>query len=188
MSEGIDEFSACVTVIVNRFFRQQGSRLPGPEDVLRLAVNLRTLIEERGLPRPLGRSELGQPGEMSAQECEPLVARAVIGLAAADWAPLARQMVKACFYPEFKVCRDSFRELASDGTCRRQELSRARSRVSGSHCIDCPHWTSLSPEIHRRYLTEQWRTDPEEFDAHRDVFLPEDFRALRRWLHARARA
>jgi hypothetical protein len=36
-------------------------------------------------------------------------------------------------------------------------------------------------------LAHEWRAGAEELARHRDVFLPEDFRALRRWLHARAR-
>ena len=101
----------------------------------------------------------------------------------------ARQLVKACFYPEFKTCRDSFREVSPDGTCRRQELARARVRVSGSHCVDCPHWVALTPDQHVRFLTRAWQPGrAAEFTAHRDVFLPEDFRALRRFLHGLARA
>jgi hypothetical protein len=101
----------------------------------------------------------------------------------------ARQLVKACFYPEFKTCRDSFREVSPDGTCRRQELARALKRVSGAHCVDCPHWVALTPEQHGRFLARAWQpAGAADFAAHRDVFLPEDFRALRRFLHALARA
>ena len=99
-----------------------------------------------------------------------------------------QQLVKACFYPEFTVCRDSFRELTKDGGCRRQELDRVRGRVSGAHCVDCPHWVGLTPEAHEKFLTSAWRAEGAgEWAGNRGVFLPEDFRTLRRWLHARMR-
>jgi hypothetical protein len=98
------------------------------------------------------------------------------------------QLVKACFYPEFTVCRDSFREVAKDGSCRRQELARVRQRVSGTHCVDCPHWVALTPAGHGELLQREWRSEPGILEDNCGVFLPEDFRELRRWLHARARA
>jgi hypothetical protein len=125
---------------------------------------------------------------MSEEECAPLVARVVAGVEGdALLAEAARQLVKACFYPEFKVCRDSFREVARDGACRRQQLARVRGRISGTHCVDCPHWVALEPAEHVRFVTAEWRMDPADFTAHREVFLPEDFRELRRWLYAAAR-
>jgi hypothetical protein len=124
---------------------------------------------------------------MSEQEFAPLVAQVIAGCEEALLADAARQLVKACFYPEFKVCRDSFREVTRDGVCRRQQLERVRSRISGTHCVDCPHWIALPPEGHQDYLRSEWHGSPEMFDAHRSVFLPEDFRALRRWLHHTAR-
>jgi len=79
-------------------------------------------------------------------------------------------------------------EVAKDGGCRRQELARVLGRVSGAHCVDCPHWVALETEAHEKYLIREWKSDPAEFVRHHAAFLPEDFRALRRWLHARARA
>jgi hypothetical protein len=114
---------------------------------------------------------------MAEEECALLIARVMAGLAGPRLAEAARQLVKACFYPEFKTCRDSFREVAADGSCRRQELARVRGRISGAHCVDCPHWVALTPAQHIAYLTHEWRGDAAEFSAHRDVFLPEDFRA-----------
>ena len=117
----------------------------------------------------------------------PLVARVIAGSDEPLLAEAARHLVKACFYPEFKVCRDSFREVTADGSCRRQELERVRGRVSGTHCVDCPHWVALEPEAHSEFLAREWRAQPALLMEHRDIFLPEDFRALRRWLHAAAR-
>ena len=174
--------------MVARFFTQN-QRTPPPEAERKaLGARLWAIVTERGLPRPLRPAERGEPGEMSDEESAPLVAR-VVG---AEHDPLlltvVRQWVKACFYPEFKTCRDSFREVSPDGACRRQELGRVRGRVSGSHCVDCPYWVELTPEQHEKYLAREWRSGAAEFAAHREVFLPEDFRALRRWLHAKARS
>ena len=146
-----------------------------------------SLIAERGLPRALTPAEQGEPGELSEEECAPLVARALGGANDLLLATAARQLVKACFHPEFKKCRDSFREVSPDGSCRRQDLGRVLRRVSGAHCVDCPHWVALTPVQHEKYLAREWRAGGKEFAAHQAVFLPEDFRALRCWLHARAR-
>ncbi len=100
----------------------------------------------------------------------------------------ARQLLKACLNPEFRQCRDSYREVV-DGVCRRQELARTRGRLSGAHCVDCPYWVALRPEQHAALLAREWLAgDLEEFAAHHEIFLPEDFRALRvfLWRHARA--
>jgi hypothetical protein len=187
MEPGLGEFQRLVVAVLARFFAQRSRPwLPGQGE--RFARQLGELIAERGLPRALREDEVGAPGSMSEQECAPLVARVVAGLDEPMFVEAAKQLVKACFYPEFKVCRDSFREVTREGACRRQELERVRSRISGTHCVDCPHWVSLSPVEHARFLRQEWRGAATVFDAHRDVFLPEDFRDLRRWLRAAARA
>lgn len=186
--EHSDQFERIVSAVVGRFFAQNGRPPPTAAQLVRFAAQLRALIDERGLPRPLGPDECGAPGGMADEECTALVARVVAGVEGeALLAETARQLVKACFYPEFTVCRDSFREVARDGACRRQQLERVRGRISGSHCVDCPHWVALEPGEHVRFLTTEWRTDPAGFTAHREIFLPEDFRAFRRWLYAAAR-
>ena len=181
-----DEFHSLVTALLTRFCEQLSHVVSAPQ-LSRFAAQLAELIAERGLPRGLSADELGAPGGMSEQECAPLVARVTAGLEDPVLADAARQLVKACFYPEFKVCRDSFREVARDGVCRRQEIGRARTRISGSHCVDCPHWVGLTPDAHVTYLQQEWRGDPAEFGIHRSIFLPEDFRTLRRWLYRAAR-
>ena len=181
-----DEFQRLVTAVVARFFAQKSRPAPAPQ-IARFARELQALVAERGLPRPLAEDERGAPGGMAEEVCAPLVARVIAGSDAPLLAEAARQLVKACFYPEFKVCRDSFREVTADGSCRRQELERVRGRVSGTHCVDCPHWVALEPEAHRELLQREWRAAPALLAGHWDIFLPEDFRALRSWLHAAAR-
>lgn len=182
------QFQRLVTAIVARYLAQTGQGPRPAGELERLAAQLHRLVVERGLPPPLPPGDPGTPGGMAEEECAPLVARVLEGIDAAPLADAARQLVKACFYPEFRNCRDSFREVARDGTCRRQELARVRGRISGAHCVDCPHWIALDPAQHAAYLRHEWRREPETLAQHPEVFLPEDFRALRRWLHAAARS
>jgi hypothetical protein len=181
------EFGRCVQTVAERFLAQNG-RPAAPAETARVARQLAALVAERWLPRPLAAGETGGPGGMPEAECASLAARVAAGTTEPLLAELARQLVKACFYPEFTVCRDSFRERARDGSCRRQELARVRGRVSGAHCVDCPHWVRSAPAEHAGWLGAQWLAGPAALAVDRGVYLPEDFRALRLWLHAAARA
>jgi hypothetical protein len=169
------EFSLLVEAVLARFLAQNGRAGLTTEEGRAVGRRLGAVVAERGWPRALADGECGAPGGMSEAGDE--------GLANA-----VKQLVKACLYPEFTVCRESYREAAGDGGCKRQELARVRGRVSGTHCVDCPHWVALTPEQHGAMLARAWRVGGAEALAeNRGVFLPEDFRALRRWLHARAR-
>ncbi len=187
MDETAAEFERLVVTVLTRFLRQNAQVLPADDEMAGLAARLWSVVGERGLPTPLAPEERGAPGGMTEAECAPVVARVQGPLPGGGLRDAVRQLVKACFYPEFKVCRDSFREVAPDGACRRQERERARLRLSGSHCVDCPHWVELGADAHEAFLAGEWKGDVKEFSASRAVFLPEDFRALRQWLHARAR-
>ncbi|HVU34422.1 MAG TPA: hypothetical protein VHE61_13385 [Opitutaceae bacterium] len=187
MATDAAEFGEIVTVVLRRFFAQNGRPPPEPAALAGFAANLWKVVRGHGLPRPLGPGESGRPGEMTDEECTPLVAGVVGNATDPLLVTAARQLVKACLYPEFRNCRNSFREVAADGTCRRQEPGRLLGRVSGSHCVDCPHWIALTPEQHERFLAHHWRAGAADFAAHRDVALPEDFRALRHWVHAASR-
>ena len=191
MPDAGSTFAHLVDAILARYFRQNGLPGPSPAEITAAATGLWSLVGARGLPRRLGPAERGAPGEMSEAEVAPLLEQALGGVTPAArvaLAPPVKQLVKACFYPEVKACRESFRAVAPDGSCQRQELARTRGRVSGAHCVDCPHWVALTPEQHFKYLAREWRpAGAGELAAHRDVFLPEDFRALRRFLQACAR-
>lgn len=180
------EFECLVAALLDRFAAQNG-RTVDAADRERVARQLGQVVAARGLPRALRVGERGEAGGMSEEVCAPLVARVMAEVTDAWLADPVRQLVKACFYPEFLDCRDSFREVAKDGSCRRQELARARGRISGTHCVDCPHWVSLAPAEHEAMLAREWRGDPTVWAEHREVFLPEDFRALRVWMWTAAR-
>jgi hypothetical protein len=177
------EFAALVHPVLERFFLQTGRPAPAAVSLAEFVARLWQLVTEHGVPPPLPPGERGEPGEMPAAEVAPLIERLLSGLSAEEQVALAtpaRQLVKACLQGDFKTCRDSFREVSPDGSCRRQELSRVRERISGTHCVDCPYWLSLTPGQHARFLAREWRSGaPEEFAAQQAIFLPEDYRALR---------
>jgi len=187
MSERDEDFQRLVSGVIARFFTQNSRPVPTSAELSRFSAQLSQLVAQRGLPRPLRAEECGAPGGMSEHECAPLVAQVMAGLQEPLLADVARQLVKACFYPEFKICRDSFREVGRDGACRRQELERVRGRISGTHCVDCPHWVVFTPAAHANYVAHEWRGNSDVFQEYRGIFLPEDFRALRLWLYDAAR-
>lgn len=184
------EFERRVVAVLTRFFAQNAQPLPPPVEIEALAARLQAALHERGLPPPLRPGEAGAPREMTDAECAPLVQRVLGGQSHPLLAEAVRQLVKACFYPEFRVCRESYCAEGADGACRRQELERARKRVSGSHCVDCPYWQELDAAAHAALLQAHWRSAAPGAVAlaeHRGIFLPEDFRALRRHVRELAR-
>jgi hypothetical protein len=189
MDTSLAEFAQRVQAVAAGFLMRHGQSVDAAAaDAARLADRLAGVVAERGLPPPLAPGETGAPGGMAEAEIAVLVVRVAAGTPGAPAEDLARQLVKACFYPEFTVCRDSYRERARDGACRRQEPARVRGRISGTHCVDCPHWVGFGPAAHAGWLEAQWLAGPAAFAADRELFLPENFRALRAWLHAAARA
>jgi hypothetical protein len=174
--------------ILRRYCRQNSVAEPTNGETDQISARLWTILCSRGLPPPLRSGELGSPGEMTAAEVTPLVENVLGGgeRRAALVDPV-RQLIKACFHREFTVCRDSYREVSAEGVCRRQQFKKAVVRVSGSHCVDCPYWTSLGPQEHLQRLQAAWVDDVGDFTANCGVYLPEDFRALRVWLHDAAR-
>ncbi|MSU70071.1 MAG: hypothetical protein EXS39_04705 [Opitutaceae bacterium] len=185
-------FAALAGSCLRRFFRQNGlSPLPKtlPAEFL---ARVWAVVEEAGWPRPLAGPEQGEPAEMAADRVADLAARVFAGLAFperhAELVVPTRQLLKACLQPEFRRCRESYHEVI-DGACRRQELTRARGRMSGVHCVDCPYWVALRPGQHGALLTKAWVAGgPERFAAQREIFLPKDYRALRKflWQHVRS--
>jgi hypothetical protein len=175
-----DDLSALVQAVLVRYLEQNRLDPLAPHDAAALSSRLVSSALERGLPPPLPPGAAGTPGELPSAEVDPLVQRVLAGhLRAAELGTPVRQLLKACLQPEFRQCRRSYRAVTADGVCRRQQLERARQRVSGTHCVDCPYWTLLGAADHERFLATQWLGEVAEFTAHRTVFLPEDFRTLR---------
>lgn len=186
MAYDLEEFKRLVGAVLARSEAQRSSAVP-PAQRRRFLDQLGQLVAERGLPPPLAPEAVCGTGGMAEQEFATLAALGLGGIDDPVLLDLAKQVLKACFYPELATCRDSFREVAKDGSCRRQEVARARSRISGAHCVDCPHWVEREPAAHAVLLAQEWRNEPGLLGAHQGIFLPEDFRALRRWLYSAAR-
>jgi hypothetical protein len=182
------DFERQVAAVLARFVRQQGAGAVDGAALRGCAARLVGTIEARGLPPPLAPGECGSPGGMAETDVAARVAEVLGDVSDATVADGVKQLVKACFYPEFTVCRDSYRELTRDGACRRQDPARVRGRISGTHCVDCPYWVALEPEAHAARLAAEWVAGPEALARDREMFLPEDFRGLRRWLWRAARA
>lgn len=166
VAEPAPEFEELVVGLLDRFQRQQDRPRADPAVLRAVAARLGALV---GADSPQG-----EPAALAAQVAGPA--------ADAGLADAVTQLVKAISYPRLDVCRESYREVGPDGSCRRQLAAQARRRISGTHCVDCPHWLAFGPAEHEAWLRAAWRSDPAEFAAARGVFLPEDFRALRRLL------
>ncbi len=98
------------------------------------------------------------------------------------------QFMRALCHPEVRNCTLSFRKLDANGKCERQNLGVCNSRLSGSHFEECPLFLTLTPDNHLKTLQRAWNeAELENIGRFQDVFLPEDFRDLRCFLHLHAR-
>lgn len=186
MADDAEQFSRLAGAVVARMFARHGKALPAMVAGGEFGARLwQAVVEGGGLPSAHAGPGLSRGSPEEAWS--PLVARVVGGESDALFAAVTKQLLKACLYPPPAACCDSYREAGADGLCRRQELSRVRSRISGAHCVDCPHWVGLSREPHIALLQAEWRGAVRNFFDHQSDFLPEDFRDLRLWLEARLR-
>lgn len=180
-----NDLAPLVHAVVRRVARQQEHEVTDAA-AAEFSRRMAAVVATCTLPAPLPPGEVGRPGGVAEAELTRLVAAVLPPNADPFLAEVARQLFKACLYPEFTQCRDSYRERATDGRCRRQERDRTRLRVSGAPCVDCPYWMTLAAEDHGRLLDAGWVGDPAVWRAESELYLPEDFRALRRWVRRRA--
>ena len=166
-----EDFRKRVTAVVTRFLAQNGLASLGEAEFRALATELASPVAE--ICR--GKDEL--PDEVVKAGVARLLA--IFSPPRPELANLAKQLIKGCHQSDHAQCRESYHETDAAGRCRRQELDYDRTRVSGAHCVDCPYWRKWEPEEHAARLTAEWHDGPAAFAAHREVFLPEDFRALR---------
>lgn len=173
------EFSRRVTAVVARGLRQTGQAPLAPGEAAALAETLWALGQEGGWAARFDRGHEEMAPAHVARGVERL-RNAMPGRAEA-FAGMAKQVLKACFQPAPAECRDSYRECDAAGRCRRQERTYDLARLSGAHCVDCPHWEAMAASAHLDWLAPQWRAGRADLEAEREVFLPEDFRMLRTW-------
>lgn len=174
------ELAGRVQQVLERFCRQNGGVAGLAPAIETIAARVVEIARERaGVARAQWGS--GDRPEMSATEVSALSARLLAELSRADrLAAPVKHLVKGCFQAAPHTCRDEYGEVDRGGVCRRQVLGTARERVSGAFCVDCPYWQTLSRDEMAARLAQTWRGDVGELESNRDVFLPEDFRALRR--------
>lgn len=159
-----------------------------------LTGELWSVAESAGWPTPREDDRPRGPQERAIDAFEPELAGMAARAASADpetaevLLTVLRQLLKTCLYGEFTTCRESYREVKSDGRCKRQMLASVRGRVSGTPCIDCPYTVTLERAQHRDLLRRHWvATHAVPFDDAASCFLPDDFRAFRQFLWMRAR-
>jgi hypothetical protein len=170
------DFRRSVAVVVTRFLAQNGLVTAGEEEL-------------RALADALGESVVGDhsaEGELPEAVVKDGVARLLVVFSPPrpELANLAKQLLKGCHQPDKSPCCESYCETDAAGRCRRQELAYDLARASGAHCVDCPHWRGWSPEEHAEKLSAAWQDGAVVFAENRGVFLPEDFRELRRLAQA----
>lgn len=184
---------------LERYLRVNGVTLGGSANLCSVWVaRIFEGVERVGWPAPLSPATRCGPPEKSADDLEGRVKTVFPAEEAARLSPSdgervragIQQLFKACTYPEFTLCRDSYRQAGTNGVCKRQQLTVAQTRLSGVACVDCPYTVSLSAEQHVRLVKAAWGPNNlNTFDDNPMCFLPEDFRQLRRfiWLHVRSR-
>lgn len=173
------EFTRLVLTVVRRGLRQTGQSPLAPVEEEALVAALWAFGGAGGWAVRFGGGREELPADRVAAGVGQVL-RALPGRSA-ELSGLAKQVFKACFQPPPPVCRDSYRESDAAGRCRRQERTYDLARLSGAHCVDCPYWEEFAAGPHFGWLSERWRSGRAELEASAEVFLPEDFRELRRW-------
>lgn len=105
-----------------------------------------------------------------------------------DFALVANQLLPLLVGVEPKTCCLAYCEKSPAGLQERQHKDHALGRISGAHCVDCPLFVLTQSEKHPRVLKAQWDSEKqEELESSIDVFIPEEFRQLRLFLHLHRR-
>lgn len=190
--EAQEGFVHQVKKILQRYFRQTDKPAPPDPALVHFGNIIWKLVEEKGLPPALEGSDQGVEAEMSPEDIRSRLDSIWSSFRFVDYKSdlevPARHLVKGIWQPEFKKCRMSYKEANDSDKCERQDLSGARARISGSHCVDCPYWVSVTAEKNEKLLTKEWAPDSvAELTSHLTEFLPEDYRQLRQLLYMHAR-
>jgi hypothetical protein len=174
-------FAGLVTACLHRFLAQNDRPAPPAAALTALAGRLWRVVRREAPAASAGPEWREIPAAQVEAMAGEVLDDSLSAEARADLGVPLRQLLKACLQAEPVRCRESYREVVA-GSCRRQDLSRARGRISGVHCVDCPYWVTLKAEKNAALMERAWvEGPPARFHAERGVFLPEDFRALRRW-------
>lgn len=181
-------FASLVTPIVERFCTK--NELPPIDSDLvdEFSAALWAIAQEEGISRPLSKKEKGEPvslePEVKAELITELLDRIETSEARFALAHMGKYFFSTMLQPEFADCRLNYCTANEEGEYRRQNLDYCKKRISGSHCVDCPLFIQTEPENHPQILQLQWKAiDDSELHENLDVFLPEDFRQFRYFMH-----
>lgn len=182
--EWVEALAACTA----RLARLSGTAAPPREELEALAD---ALWERHGALRPPGGWTVREtPEELDAAGVAAEQERIRAALARRGRAvppllePHLRHLARLVAQPDFTRCRDSFRAATAGCIPARQKADVAAGRISGSHCVDCPHFVRLDAEENRALLLGAWHEGGRAALGEAwEVFLPEAFRDLRRVLH-----
>lgn len=173
------DFASLVEAVLTRALAQMGRSVLSESELKSIAREVLAIGREGGWAFRFSSSNNELPLEMVRAWQNRL---SVLALGRSDeLGNVYKQLLKGCFQASPERCRDSYRETDSAGRCRRQERDYDLNRISGAHCVDCPYWCEKEAEMHLEWLGNQWLRGASELKVGRDIYLPEDFRALRRW-------
>ncbi len=176
--------------ITTRFFEQLELTPPSPAFIEKLLTNIWVLLKDEELPKPLPKNEIGTPQEPNFNVLNELCDRCLAIVPKHRTEDHLRELIMQLFIallsPEFRSCRLSYQDVDNDQKCIRQHRSHCVDRISGSHCEDCPYFVALSANQHTKLFKRSWQSD-DSFERNKELFLPEDFRALRIFWHLHLR-
>ena len=180
-------FVALARPIIERFFLQTGRPPINPKVLDAYLHVLWQVCIGWGMPKALPEGEKGSPKDLGPDEIAELMTRILDELdypeVRFDLAVLSKQFLKSVLQPEFVRCRLSYAKPNETGICERQDLRHCSSRISGSHCVDCPLFILTNPVKHPKILASQWnKSRKAELEENLTVFLPEDFRQMKYFL------
>lgn len=129
-------FETQAATVVGRMLLQDGGPAVSPSVIRTCVAALWDAAEAIGWPAPLPDGVACRAAETPGAALEPKVlavaAQIEVDAERARLLPVLRQLLKACVYPEFTECRDSYRASGADGRCARQQRAVAAARISGS--------------------------------------------------------
>ena len=183
-----EAFAALVKPIVERFCGQNNLPQLDAETLAKFSTALWDIAHETGISAPLAEGEKGEPKGLEPEEKTELMTELLDRVepeeAQFEIAFMGKYFLAAMVQPEFANCRLSYCKANEEGEYRRQDLEYCKKRISGSHCVDCPLFIQTEPEKHPQILQVQWKAvDDSVLHNNLAVFIPEDFRQFRYFLH-----
>lgn len=181
-------FAALVKPIAERFCNQ--NNLPPLEEYTldEFSQALWDIAQETGMAAALPKGEKGEPKCLEPDEQTELMTEILDRVDTEEGqfeiAHMGKYFLAAMVQPEFSNCRLSYCKANEEGKYPRQDLAYCKKRISGSHCVDCPLFIQTEPENHPQILQMQWKAmDDSDLHDNLGVFIPEDFRQFRYFLH-----